>query len=705
MASPSPAPQPGAPRRRTWHARDRYELQEQIGSGAMGTVFRALDRELNRTVAVKVLRPELVTDLQNLLRLKRELVLASRVSNEHVVRVHDIGEIEGRALISMDWVDGESLAQLLNRMHCLPPSQVMDFAVQICQALRAVHAAHVIHQDLKPGNLLIRRDGTLLTTDFGLARSALPQDSGVSRPGETGGTPRYMAPEVLAGLPADARSDLYSFGMVLLEMLTGTTALEALAPLRLRLLAIRDDKYRRSAELYHLAKMELVIRRCLHPDRSERYSSAEAVLNDLEPARPESSARCSRVEAVRTMLHSRKSRIALLAVALLLAAFGYAAWRRYTVAGALESERLYIKAMSLLGDQSGETELRNALAVLDQIVAHSSRHMAGFRARIDTLIRLYEQDHEPQWLRQARETVDSRAGAALSANERTLFRARIDLNAGSFQQVIRALESNVGLQNTSEDANRLLGRARAASGQLDLAVQCYLAAIRINPESWRAHNELGATLLSLGKLKDARKEFSTVIKLRPNSPVGYENLGTVLLDSGDFPGAAKSFEAALERALVPSAYYNLGVTAFFSRQYATSIPFYEAAIRIRPASDLYFAALADALRRLHRTEGARDNYAHALTLLDQLAKTRPLSVPEQCRRAICLARVGDLATAASALDALPPTNQKDIAYARAIVAMLEGRLIASNRHLREAVRFGYPSMLIEMNPDFDDVPP
>src|SRR5689334_24398532 len=120
MSSPAPAPQPRRSPRKI-RARERFQLVEEIGKGGMGTVFRALDRELNRTVAVKVLRPELVADLQNLLRLKRELVLASRVSNEHVVRVHDIGEIEGRALISMDWVDGESLAQLLNRTHCLPP--------------------------------------------------------------------------------------------------------------------------------------------------------------------------------------------------------------------------------------------------------------------------------------------------------------------------------------------------------------------------------------------------------------------------------------------------------------------------------------------------------------------------------------------------------------------------------------------------------
>src|SRR5664280_3492061 len=282
MESSRPTLRPPSARPRKSRLKECYEQQEEVCAGGMGTVYRALDRALNRTVAVKVLRPELVPGLRNLLRLKRELVLGSRVSDEHVVRVHDIGEVGGKALIAMEWVDGESLAQLLGRVHTLPPSQVHSFAGQICRALGAIHAANIIHRDLKPGNLLIRKDGAILVSDFGLARSVVPQDFSLSRPGESSGTPRYMAPEQLAGLPADARSDLYSLGMVLLEMLTGTTALETIAPLRWRLLATHDDKDLRSAELRHLAALEIAIRHCLHLDRTERCPSAGVLLEDLK---------------------------------------------------------------------------------------------------------------------------------------------------------------------------------------------------------------------------------------------------------------------------------------------------------------------------------------------------------------------------------------------------------------------------------------
>src|ERR1700730_7787821 len=261
---------PTPPKSRKARRQQRYELQEQIGAGGVGTVYRAWDRELNRVVAVKVVRPEFASSLSSLLRLKRELVLASRVSDAHVVRVHDFGEVDGKALIAMDWVDGESLASLLGRVHRLPPAQVCDFATQICKALRVIHAANLVHRDLKPGNLLISRSGQVLVSDFGLARSALPEDAALSRPaGDSCGTPRYMAPEQFAGLPADERSDLYSLGMVLLEMLTGTAALEALDPLRGRWIASRSVKHIRSGELRKLAALDAVIRGCLRLDRSE----------------------------------------------------------------------------------------------------------------------------------------------------------------------------------------------------------------------------------------------------------------------------------------------------------------------------------------------------------------------------------------------------------------------------------------------------
>jgi serine/threonine-protein kinase len=702
METSRPTLLPPSVRPRKPRLKERYELQEEVGAGGMGTVYRALDRALNRTVAVKVLRPALVPGLRNLLRLKRELVLASRVSDEHVVRVHDIGEVGGKALIAMDWVDGESLAQLLGRVRTLPPSQVHSFAGQICRALSAIHAANIIHRDLKPGNLLIRKDGAILVSDFGLARSILPQDFNLSRPSESSGTPRYMAPEQLAGLPADARSDLYSLGMVLLEMLTGTTALETIAALRLRLLSSTGDKYVRSAELRHLAALEVAIRHCLHLDRAERCPSADAVLDDLKPASFEAATLTSNKPSWRkwALLGSRRVRIGLCAAILVLALPVYLASRHHVAFRAAETEQLYARAMNLLGDRSGEPELRAALDTLDRVVANDPNHVNAVRARLETLIRLFDQTHEPQWLEKLRDALKSNTVARLSDEERILFRAKVDFNAGLLPDVVQALQAHPALLASSKDASLLLGRALAGSGELERALTYYLDAIRLSPESWRAHNDLGSALLRLGRLKESAQQFVRVTELKPDAPTGYSNLGSALLDVGDLAGARRNFEIALQRAASPPAYYSLGVTAYYSRDYATSIPFFESAIQMRPNSDVYVAALADTLRHLHRTERARDTYARALTLVEQLARTRPLSVEEQCRRAIYLARLGDHSAATSALDAIAPDSKnQDFDYARGVVALLEGRIAAANRHLKDAVGAGYPSMLIEMDPD------
>ena len=673
----------------------------------MGTVYRAVDRELNRTVAVKLLRPELVPDLRNLLRLKRELVLASRVSDEHVVRVHDIGEVDGQPLIAMDWVEGESLADLLRRVHCLPPSQTCAFAVQICLALRAIHAANIIHRDLKPGNLLIRTDGAMLLSDFGLARSRLPQDFSLSGVGECGGTPRYMAPEQLAGLPADARSDLHALGVVLLEMLTGTTALESLASLRPRWLASQTGKDVRSGELRKLAALDLVIRRCLLLDRTERYSNADAVLQDLQMADAAVPSVSSREPAPKGGLtRSRKRLAAGLALALLLAAiWGYLALRPDTAARTAQVEQRYAKAISLLAAHGGDRELRMALDNLDQAVAINPNHLPAARARLETLIQLYEASHDRQWLSQARAAFASPALTRLSPQERELLRATIDFNGGAFEDVIGTLQNNPDLLASSKDANLLLGRALEATRGPRPALQYFRAATLLSPESWRSHNDLGYAYLGLGQLEEARMEFVRVVQLRPDSPTGYASLGVALLNAGNLPGARQNFEAALQRAPSPEGYYNLGVATYFARDYATSIPFFESAIRMRPNSERYFLALADVLQRLHRTEAAREAYTRALSLLDQLAQSRTLSKDEQSDRALCFAGIGDLASARSALDAVAANaNNPQVACARAVVARLEGRMEAANRHLADAVRYGYPAALLKIDPAFHDSP-
>jgi len=178
-----------------------------------------------------------------------------------------------------------------------------------------------------------------------------------------------------------------------------------------------------------------------------------------------------------------------------------------------------------------------------------------------------------------------------------------------------------------------------------------------------------------------------------------------VLHAGNLVGARQNLEAALQRAPSPEGYYNLGVATYFSGDYATSVPFFESAIRMRPNSERYFLALADVLHRLHRTEAAREAYVRALSLLDQLAQSRTYSMDEQSLRALCFAGIGDLNSARSALDAVAANaNNPQVACARAVVARMEGRRVAANRYLADAVRYGYPAALLKIDPAFSDLP-
>jgi len=696
--SPAPARSPKARRQQ------RYQLLEEIGAGAMGKVYRALDRELNRTVAVKVIRPEFASNLSSLLRLKREIVLASRVRGSHVVRVHDLGEVDGQPLIAMDWVDGENLVALLARLHTLPPSQVSALASQIGAALRDIHAANIVHRDLKPGNLLINRSGEVLVADFGLARSAMPQDAGLSLEEESCGTPRYMAPEQLAGLPADTRSDLYSLGIVLLEMLTGATALEALAPLRERWVLSQGDKHIRSGELRKLAALDLVIRRCLQLDRTERYANADELLRDLRLADAEGAAvePSAPPPPASSWFRSRAAIGAATALLLAAALGGFYLSRQRPAAS---SAQLYGKAISLMTPASGEPELRLAAQALAEALAQSPKYLPALRARLDVLLRLYEANADPRRLVDARATLQRAAAAGLDRAERALYSAKIDLHAGLYPDVIRNLQGDTALLASSAEADRLLGRALEASGRAAEALSSYRAAVRLSPESWLGHNDLASVLLDMGHPEEARQHFLEVTRLNPDSAAGYSNLGLALLESGELEGAARNFEAALERQQAPETYFNLGLTTFYSQRYASALPFFQSAIQMRPQSDRYVASLADAQWRAGQRVSARQSYSRALALLDQLERTRPLNTDERSRRALCFARLGDFESAHSALDAAANADPQDpmIFYTGAMLAMAEGRRTTARQQITSALQHGYPAGLAKVDPDLRDL--
>ncbi|MBA2299208.1 MAG: Stk1 family PASTA domain-containing Ser/Thr kinase, partial [Chloroflexi bacterium] len=262
----------------------RYRLVELLGQGGMATIFRAVDTQLGREVAVKLLRPEYLRDPDFLSRFRQEAQNAASLSHPNVVTVYDYGEDPSGPFIVMEYVDGEDLATILRRNGALPPTQAARIAAAVARALAASHARGIVHRDVKPGNVLIARDGRVKVVDFGIARALA--EAQMTLPGTTLGSVHYFSPEQARGEPATNESDIFALGIVLYEMLTGSRPWEgdSAAGVALARLTgpVPDPALVRGSIPPDLAA---ITRKALARLPSDRFASAAAMAEALESSR------------------------------------------------------------------------------------------------------------------------------------------------------------------------------------------------------------------------------------------------------------------------------------------------------------------------------------------------------------------------------------------------------------------------------------
>ena len=261
----------------------RYHVESLLGSGGMGKVYKARDRELDRTVAIKVLRPDLMTDPMALQRFKHELLLASSISHPNILRIHDLGEYNGVKFISMAYVDGGDLTQLLRKEGRLPLDRALNILRQLAAALAAAHGVNVVHRDLKPQNILLGSEDHIYVTDFGIAKTLESDRTSVTRTGAVLGTPLYMSPEQVEGKPVDHRSDLYTYGLIFYEMLTGILPFTGDTTFQLMYQRVHQLPKRPELVIPDLPPyLSRICLKCLEKEPANRYQSASEILVDLE---------------------------------------------------------------------------------------------------------------------------------------------------------------------------------------------------------------------------------------------------------------------------------------------------------------------------------------------------------------------------------------------------------------------------------------
>ena len=268
-----------------------YTVLEKLGQGGMGVVYKARDAHLNRLVAIKVLPAETVADPERRRRFAHEARAASALNHPHIVTIYDIDSVDGVDFISMEYVEGQTLAHRLGQNR-LEVHEALTCGIEIADALAAAHHAGITHRDLKPANIMITDKGLVKVLDFGLAKLTEPSElheSGTTRAvtphtaeGAVVGTAAYMSPEQVEGQPVDARSDVFSFGAVLYEMLTGHRAFQGHSPISIMSAILRDSPVPiRNVRADVPADLERVLRRCLEKDRESRYASGLELHQDL----------------------------------------------------------------------------------------------------------------------------------------------------------------------------------------------------------------------------------------------------------------------------------------------------------------------------------------------------------------------------------------------------------------------------------------
>ncbi len=515
----------------------------------MGTVYKVQDRELERVVAMKVIRPELAQTAEVHSRFKQELIIARQVTHKNVCRIYDLADAEGVKFITMEFVDGPSLASLLRQEGKLAPKDAAAIMAQVCRALEAAHAEGVIHRDLKPQNIMLDAHGRVVVMDFGIARSL--QLGSMTQTGVVLGTPAYMSPEQAKGDELDGRSDLFSVGIIFYVLLTGDSPYKADTPL--------ESIYKRSTEqvrppievLPEIPKpLSDVAVRCLEIDRNRRYASASEIVADLE-------AWAGNTLGTRVIIRSTRSRvekiawIAFPALAVLVA--GVFLFRDKLFSRPPVAHRQMSVLVADFANQTTDTVFNETLEPAFIIGLEGAPFIQSYNRGAASKLATQ--------LSPGAKSLDESVARLIATREGidVIVVGSIAQEAGQYTIRVKAIDGITGKDIVSKSAKADKKDALASIGKLSADVRTALG--DTTPDSVKlaaqetftaetleaAHSYAAAQdLQQKGKWDEASKEYQHAIYLDPEFGRAYAGLAAMEYNLGRRQEAEKNYRLALE---------------------------------------------------------------------------------------------------------------------------------------------------------------
>lgn len=636
----------------------RYEIIRLLGQGGMGTVYLAHDRELDRKVALKVIRADMAANPESLRRFKQELLLARQITHRNVIRIFDLARAENIEFITMDYVEGEDLHRMLRRKKKLEAAEATNIMAQVCRALEAAHGEGVIHRDLKPQNIMLDKAGRVYVMDFGIARSIA--ESGMTQTGALLGTPDYMSPEQAKGLPLDARSDLFTAGIIFYEILSGTAAFDADTTMgKLWKRTSEPPPPLTAVDKTIPAALSDIVSKCLEIDPARRFASATELLHAIEMWQGPGSSTRVLVEPTRGLPVYAKWAAAGIAVALTT---GGIVFRGKLFSHPAVAHAPLTLLIADFDNKTGDSVFDGTLEPILGIALEGAPFISSFNRG--------QAKRVAARLVPGSTRMDATMAQLVAKSEGVdaVVTGSITQVAGSYRMYVTTLDAATGKSivtdeskaNEKQDvlsaASKLAERIRRGLGDKTPESAEAMAAETFSASSLDAAHAyaMGQDFAQAGKWPEAMKAYGQAIQFDPGMGRAYAGIAAAFANQGKRQEAEKYYGLAMahiDRMTDREKYRTRGAYYVFIRNQPKAIEELTALVSQYPADSIGFGNLALAYFYERNMSKALEEQKHALEL-------SPHSFLQRSNLAMYALYSGDFDDAAKEAQAMLVENPK-----------------------------------------------